>query len=178
MLRYRGCYLKVLSCLAKHSDWLNSLILKSIPLFWSCLGCRGQLFCQKELARAPCSWKLYRLLPSATHQPGRPRVWDHFYYFRHSVSAHPFNKTTSVCGKSVHKLVNDCVRWYPIKNEELYKQLWIQVSCSFLQDCVGLKWWVLFISWKIFHSHFTALDRLLSRTYHVSGTVSSTRTQR
>lgn len=151
MLRYRGYYLNVLSCLAKHSDWLNSLILKSIPLSWSCLGCRGQLFSQKELARAPCSWKLYRLLPSASYSPSthpawKAAVWEHFYYFRHSVSAHPFNKTTSVCGNSVHKLVSDCVRWYPIKNEELYKQLWMQVSCGFLQACVGLKWWVLFIS--------------------------------
>lgn len=116
MLRYRGYYLKVLSCLAKHSDWLNSLTLKSIPLSWSCLGCQWQLPSQKELARAPCSWKLYRLLPRATHeariQPGRPWLWEHFYYFRHSISAHPFNKTTSVvCSNSVHKLVSDCVRW-------------------------------------------------------------------
>lgn len=115
----RGYYLQVWSLLAKRSDWLNSLPLKSIPLSRSCLGRQWQMSSQKELVRAPCSWKLYRWLLSAIHKarvrPGRPWLWWHLYDFRHSISADPFNKTTSV-----RKLVNGYVRWYPIKTDELF----------------------------------------------------------
>lgn len=122
-LSYRRCYLKALHCSAKHSDCLNSLTFKPMLLSASCLGCQGtdrfQVLFQSTLptweARILGALSLFQTLSLCSP------IQQHPFFFG--------------CSSSVHKLVYNCVRWYPNKNDELFAN---NSDPSFLWPHTGL----------------------------------------
>ena len=127
-LRYRRCYLKALHCSAKHSDCLNSLTLK--PIYCSPAPAWGV----RDQTASKCFYK-------AHFQPGRPGFWEHSHYFRHFISAHPFNNTPSSLAAAVPSTnwsttVSDDIQ---IKMMNSLQTTRIQVSFGLIRACVGLK---------------------------------------